>query len=419
MLLDAPEADPTSRRLLAYGARFTEEQALGAVRTFLASLPHDEPPTQSRYLEWAAAAPRDADGSTRMPCSSSPLRRMFGSWNSALRAAGAEQSLLRMRSRSRALSFTRDDAVAALRAAHAELGEPLGGRRYDNWGREIERRRAREPDANIAPRPTAHTVGRLFGGWRPALKAVLGEEVLLSRHGQPCEYTREQLIELWRACRQHVGHPPAAHEYDAWRLSQTSHGDGTNSAPHNNTLCRRIGNGVWSGVAAAAGENLPRPRRRPPPEYTTDMLTNAYRACVTELGHPPSVNEYEQWRGSRLLSDPTTRVPFNWTLARHLGGGSWAAVAAAETGTAGNGWIRRGASYTDDDLVAAWRSCRDDVGRPPQRNAYDGWRDRHLRNYPHSALPASSTLLKRLGRGTWRGVGRALDVANGGGDGAV
>ena len=68
MLLDAPEADPTRRRLLVHGGRFTEEQALQAVRTFLAGLAGDERPTISRYLEWAAVVPRDADGRTRVPC---------------------------------------------------------------------------------------------------------------------------------------------------------------------------------------------------------------------------------------------------------------------------------------------------------------------------------------------------------------
>ena len=420
LLLGAPELDPTRRRLLAHGIRFSQEQVLRAVGAFLASLPRDESPTQSRYLEWAATVPRDADGRTRVPCSGSPWRRTFGSWTAVLRAAGAEPSLIRFRSRPRARrGFTREDAVAALRAAHAELGEPLGTARYDNWGREIERRRACEPDANTAPVPTAHTVGRLFGGWWPALKSALGEGVLLSRRVQPYEYTSEQLMALWQACRQHLGHPPAVHEYDAWRLSRMSHGDGTNSAPHYNTLSRRIGNGSWSGVAAAAGEDGSRPRRRLPPEYTADVLTSAYGGCVTELGHLPSVNEYEQWRESRLLRDPTTRVPADSTLARHLGGGLWAAVAAAVSGNAVNGRIRRGFSYTHDDLVAAWWSCSNDLGRPPGRNAYDGWRDRRLQNDSRSsALPSSVTLLKRLGGGTWRGVGRALDTGDGGGDGA-
>lgn len=418
MLLDTPEADPTRRRLLVHGGRFTEEQALRAVRTFLAGLAGDEPPTISRYLEWAAVVPRDADGRTRVPCNESVLIRIFGSWNAALRAAGAERSRIQLRSRPRARRFSRDDAVAALRAAHADLGEPLGQTRYDDWVREIDRRRASEPDASISPAPTAHTVAKLFGGWRRAQTTVLGDGVLLSRRTRPDDYTREQLIALWRACMEHVGHPPSQQEYDAWRLIWMSHGDGSNSAPHSNTLIRRLGDGRWSGVAAALGEALPRSRGRRT-EYVADELTEAWRECVTEVGHLPSQSEYDQWREARLMDDPTTRVPFSWTLVRRIGGGSWTAIGGPVSGNSGSGRIRSRPSYTDDELAAAWRACRDELGRPPRQDEYDGWRHSRLRLDPHGgSVPFSRTLLKRLGGGTWRGVGRALETGNGGGDGA-
>ena len=287
MLLDAPEADPTRRRLLAHGVRFTGEQALRAVRTFLASLPNDEPPTFSRYLEWAASVPRDADGRTRVPCNAAAFVRIFGSWNLALCAAGVELSRIHLRSRRRARRFTRDDAVAALRAARAALGEPLGRARYDNWVRENDRRRASEPDANVSPAPTSYTISNLYGGWRRASRVAFGEGILLSRRVRPDDYTNEELIGLWRACIQDIGHPPSGQEYDAWRLTRTSPSDGTNAVPHSNTLRRRVGGGSWSGVAAAAGENLPRSRRRRA-EYTADELTDVYRACVTDIGHRPS-----------------------------------------------------------------------------------------------------------------------------------
>jgi hypothetical protein len=179
VLCDAPEADPARRRLLlAHGPRFSEEKALRAVRAFLAWLPSDESPALARYLEWASGKPRDQDGRTRVPCSEQPFVRLFGSWTGALRAAGVESSRIRVQRRRRAVRFTKDEAVAALVAAHAELGEPLSEERYDAWVRENDRR-ASERAWSFPPAPTSHTIRNLFGGWRAACAMVLGENALL------------------------------------------------------------------------------------------------------------------------------------------------------------------------------------------------------------------------------------------------
>jgi hypothetical protein len=410
LLFDAPEADPTRRRLLAHGGRFNQGAAVRAVREFLAWLPPDESPTLSRYLEWASRVPRDEDGRTRVPCNEQPFNRLFGSWSSALRAAGVEPSRMHIQRARRARRFTRDDLLVALGAAHAELGDPLSRVRYDAWVHERDRQ-ADDEDARFQPAPLSATISNKLGGWRRACATVLGENVLLSRRLRPPDFSDEQLMMMYRECRQEIGRPPSGDEYDAWRLARTrtSLVDKTNALPHSNTLRRRLGVGAWSGVALAAGEELPRSRRRRA-EFSTDELTAAYRACATAIGHDPSNGEFDAWREARLRDNPTDRVPASWTLVRRLGAGSWTSIAGAVNPGAVTGW-RRALRYSAEELAAAWRACRDDLGRSPGQEAYDTWRHSRMRSDPHGRpLPFSRTLIKRLGDGTWRGVKQTLET---------
>jgi hypothetical protein len=409
LLFDAPAADPTRRRLLAHGPRFNQEAAVRAVRDFLAWLPPEESPTFSRYLEWASCVPRDDDGRTRVPSNDQPFIRLFGSWNDALHAVGVEPSRLRIQRVRRASRFTRDDLVAALQAAHADLGEPLSRARYDAWVHERDRQ-AHEEDSRFQPAPLSATISNKLGGWRRACATVLGENVLLSRRVRPPDFTDQQLLMLYQECRQEIGRPPSGDEYDSWRLARTNLAYNTNAMPHSNTLRRRLGVGSWSGVAVAAGEELPRSRRRRA-EFSTDELTAAYHACAAALGHDPSNSEFDEWREARMRNNPTARVPAAWTLVRRLGAGSWTSIAGTVNPGATTPRCRRPVHYSDDELAAAWRACRDDLRRSPRQDAYDGWRHRRMRSNPHGQpLPFSRTLLKRLGGGTWRGVERALET---------
>ena len=412
LLFDAPEADPTRRRLLAHGGRFDRGAAVRAVRDFLAWLPPDEPPTFSRYREWSSCVPPDEDGRTRVPSKEQPFIRLFGSWTRALRVAGVEPSRLRIQRTRRARYFTRDDLLAALQAAHAELGEPLSRARYDAWVHERDRQ-AKGDDSELQPAPLSATISNKLGGWRRASTTVLGENVLLSRRVRPQDFSDEQLMMLYRECRREVCHAPSGDEYDSWRVarSQTSLVDTTNALPHSNTLRRRLGGGAWSAVALAAGEEeLPRSRRRRA-AFPTDELVAAYRACAATVGHEPSNGEYCAWREDRLRDNPTDRVPAAWTLVLRLGAGSWISVAEAVNPGAMAPPRRRPVRYSAAELAAAWRACRSDLGRSPRQDAYDSWRHSRLRSNPQSQpLPFSRTLIKRLGAGTWGGVEQVLET---------
>ena len=63
-----------------------------ALEGLLASLPPEEPPLGSRYMEWTARTRIDEDGWRRAPAREYPLIRNFGSWANALAAAGAPQN---------------------------------------------------------------------------------------------------------------------------------------------------------------------------------------------------------------------------------------------------------------------------------------------------------------------------------------
>jgi hypothetical protein len=81
---------------------------------------------------------------------------------------------------------------------------------YDAWVRERDPRAASDGPSGVAPAPMAKRVADLFGGWRRALRAVFGDDVVLSRRTRPDDYTREELLVMWRACRRELSHAPSA-----------------------------------------------------------------------------------------------------------------------------------------------------------------------------------------------------------------
>jgi hypothetical protein len=85
---------------------------------------------------------------------------------------------------------------------------------YNAWAAEDRRRYAAGVDPDIPPALCATSVRRLFAGWHPAVRTVLGDGVLLSARGRPRRYTVLQIEADYRACAAHFGHSPSFSEYD-------------------------------------------------------------------------------------------------------------------------------------------------------------------------------------------------------------
>jgi hypothetical protein len=295
---------------------------------FLAVLAPGEQPYFSLYQEWAASQPRDADGRTHVPSRKRIFQKLFGSWRDALIAAGAKPGAMVARKRPRALRFTKDEAVASLRVAYRELGDPFSALRYDYWVHTRDRRQSSASARSGSPSPSSVTVSQIFGGWRPAVEQVLGAHALRPRKVRRPEFTTDDLVEAWRHCANEVGHPPSLNEYFKWRIA-VMESEPSRAIPAPMTLMRRLGRGCWSGLAAMIGDPPARPQRRIRP-YTMDEITGAVHAYLANEDSRPSKRGYELWRGSKMRNEPTIYVPTIVTLEFRLGR-TWSQILAETT----------------------------------------------------------------------------------------
>lgn len=121
-----------------------------------------------QYTAWSRAQ-RTADPELRLPATGDPFRRRFDGWEDAMTTAGipyrrtAGSPPARFRPR-HPRHLTRNEIITALRAAHAELGEPFTLVRYDAW---VRRQAASTPPAKsrsgtpcTAPSPECSAAGR-------------------------------------------------------------------------------------------------------------------------------------------------------------------------------------------------------------------------------------------------------------------
>jgi hypothetical protein len=251
-------------------------------------------------------------------------------------------------------------------------------------------------------------VAQLFGSWRAGLREIVGPDVVLSRGSRPNDYFDEDLIEAWRSCARYCGRPPGEGDYRAWRNHMRKQ-DGAYTAPSNTTIAIRLGGGRWSAVAIRLGVELP-PARRPRTEFTPEELIAPWRACMEQLGHPPTRAGFEKWRMIQLTRDPNKRLPCSDSIARRLTGGAWSGIAAAQGVELPRLQNGRG-NYDIDELLDVWRACVADLGRTPTVEAYDAWRDRALTSSPTGHVPCTRTMTKRLGGGSWKRIAAAVHRA--------
>jgi hypothetical protein len=130
----------------------------------------------------------------------------------------------------RAPEFSEDQLLAALRAAAAELGEPLTNGGYDTW------QRGREEAASPA------LLIRRFGSWRAACEAA-GLSANSTR-STTRRWSEEDLVAVVAAYLRAEGSTGSFADYSAWARTQ----DG---APSGATLRQR---GSWAELKRRAAE---------------------------------------------------------------------------------------------------------------------------------------------------------------------
>jgi hypothetical protein len=139
----------------------------------------------------------------------------------------------------------------------------------------------------------------------------------------------------------------------------------------------------------------------------------ALREAQRRLGHSPSVADYRQLyrEGMRDAGWPDERCVRRW-----LGGGSWNdALRRAHLEPRPDGDVvtfQHGPFYSREELVAALRECRDDLGHVPSFPEYIAWVNRPDVHKRPGRRPRSIHPIQRL-VGSWLGALRAAELVPG------
>lgn len=238
--LQATGIEPQPRR------RWTDKEILTLLRTWANE--HGRLPLAK---DWRDGDPRAARPSARI------VQHRFGSWHTALEAAGLAEPEPR---------WTREEVLAALE----KLADALG-------------RTPRTADLEASSGPSATRVRKLFGSWEAALRELGHEPNVTSRP------TRELLAAV-RTAHQTLGRSPNPIDVD-----------------HRIVKAVRRRFGSWNSCLLAAGIPPPPPRDSP-----TERVIVALQAWATQHGRPPRTRDW-------LRADPDRRYPVAQVVQRRFG----------------------------------------------------------------------------------------------------
>lgn len=189
-----------------------------------------------------------------------------------------------------------------------------------------------------------NAVSRHFGSWRAAKEALSLSEVTTAlkiearfrsrQMGRQRTFRLEELEEALKRCVDDLGRIPLLSEYDEWRQRelalQRTRGE-VRRVPSTGVFRRR--HRTWEGALIACGyspEDVyvrlePRPERRSRlakvDRYSEATLRDTLERCARELGRPPLVDEFEEWRQRELKRTRanTVLLPSNSPYRRRWG----------------------------------------------------------------------------------------------------
>lgn len=207
----SPHTPPHHRRTGARPA--TIRQILASINA--AAVAHPGRLTTKSYHQWAAARP----GAPALD----EIRARFGSWAAACKAAGVSSGRPAWTSRS---------ALAKLRDAYRQIGDPFTGYRYKDF---VEA----HPEGHTYP--TVDTAARLFGSWGAVCEKV---GTFVARPQWGTEKTAAALNAAARA----VGEGLTMQSYRVWAQAENEAG---RHRPTVETIARRYGS--WRSALAAVG----------------------------------------------------------------------------------------------------------------------------------------------------------------------
>ncbi|MHB1244350.1 MAG: homing endonuclease associated repeat-containing protein [Gaiellaceae bacterium] len=221
------------------------------------------------------------------------------------------------------LTFTREEAIDALRSCVADLGYVPSVSQYIGW--------SRRPDVRRAPGRRPNSLSpfcRLFGSYLNALVSagLFDSEsnefagVGPSRYRSAVyAYTDEQLLDALREVAQRLGRTPLWDEYQRERqviLEESAAAGRPRMLPTLATTQRRFGTlnaaletaGLDPHVHLAPGSvKGRRPVHETAPRPSHPKIEAALREAYVDVGDPFLLSAYQAWREQKYESDPRAR----------------------------------------------------------------------------------------------------------------
>jgi hypothetical protein len=305
----------------------------------------------------------------------------------------------------------------ALRACASELGlydwSAPSEANYVRWRRASAGRGAPSPGAIRRAGAGSWSKGCALALGLP-LADPLHQRRMVGRRGTP--YPREAVL---AALRSFSGDLAAGESPTAWRYCEWSAGlDRSSVAARGVPLTIRPMErmfGSWPAALEAAGVDLQnrslRRRARARATSTASDVERALRLAAEVLGPPLTVHRYDAW-ASRLRAersndpdcDYAPNFPSSTAIARRLGG--WRAAVATVLGLDYPVARAHSREYLDQDLKQMWSGFLKFAGERTTEQMWDAYREQTRDAAGSYAVASASTLMRRLGSGTWRGVCR-------------
>ena len=239
-------SDVLAHRLTSPRGPFSPQDCVDALRLW-----HEETgqTLEVQYVAWSRAQ-RAVDRNSRLPATGDPFRLRFDGWRDALSAAGIAYERPapghRRFTPQHPRHLTRDEIIAALRQAHAAIGEPFTMERYNAW---VRRQAAEHAERQERMRIPGHSPAvRLFGSWPAATIEALGDRP--QARSQTCRrarhYTRDDLARAWWACRDELGRTPTMSDYEHWRHVTAEANGFADWPPSEASIRMRLGDARWA-----------------------------------------------------------------------------------------------------------------------------------------------------------------------------
>jgi hypothetical protein len=301
-----------------------------------------------RPIEWKKRAkPHEPERPTEVT-----IRRIFGSWESALRAAGLSAPQR---------SWSRTEILDAVRDLVDETGKSPSRRSFE--------RAAAASDSH----PTILALEKAFGSWNVALEAA-GLRLLRR------DWNRDEILVALSEFARREGRPPRFSEWSE-RLRPDERRPTAEAV--------RAHFGSWRGALLAAGLEAP-PAGIAPESWTRKKVIAALVAFAEKAGRTPKGLE---WRNAG--TDP--RHPNVATVERIFG--SWSAAVTAA------GLTAPGPRWSDQEILDHLKASAAREGQLPTSTAW-----RRPRSEGDPSRPSHSLILKRFG--SWQGALNAAGLSS-------